>query len=63
MIHSSQKTFDEIRSVMVTYNKLDKRVPVVAVPSTYNYVTEDDLFASGIEHVHLRQPHAARGAT
>ena len=48
MIHSSQKTFDEIRSFMVTYNKLDKRVPVVAVPSTYNYVTEDDLFASGI---------------
>ena len=43
MIHSSQKTFDEIRSFMVTYNKLDKRVPVVAVPSTYNYVTEDDL--------------------
>ena len=48
MIHSSRKTFDEIRSFMVTYNKLDKRVPVVAVPSTYNYVTEDDLFASGI---------------
>ena len=48
MIHSSQKTFDEIRSFMDTYNKLDKRVPVVAVPSTYNYVTEDDLFGSGI---------------
>ena len=48
MIHSSQKTFDEIRSFMDTYNKLDKRVPVVAVPSTYNYVTEDDLFRSGI---------------
>ena len=48
MIHSSQKTFDEIRSFMVAYNKLAKRVPVVAVPSTYNYVTEDDLFASGI---------------
>ena len=48
MIHSSRKTFDEIRSFMLTYNKLDKRVPVVAVPSTYSYVTEDDLFASGI---------------
>ena len=61
MIHSSQKTFDEIRSFMVTYNKLDKRVPVVAVPSTYNYVTEDDLFASGISMCISRQPHAARG--
>ena len=48
MIHSSQKTFDEIKSFMSTYNKLKKRVPVVAVPSTYNYVTEDELFESGI---------------
>ena len=48
MIHSSRKTFDEIRSFMGAYNKLDNRVPVVAVPSTYNYVTEEDLFDSGI---------------
>ena len=48
MIHSSQKTFDEIKSFMSAYNKLKTRVPVVAVPSTYNYVTEDELFKSGI---------------
>ena len=48
MIHSSKKTFDEIRSFMVAYNKLENRVPVVAVPSTYNYVTEEELFDSGI---------------
>ncbi len=48
MIHSSQKTFDEIKSFMAGYNKFSKRVPVVAVPSTYNSVTEDELFASGI---------------
>ena len=48
MIHSSQKTFDEIKSFMAGYNKFSKRVPVVAVPSTYNTVTEDELFASGI---------------
>ena len=48
MIHSSQKTFDEIKSFMVGFNKFSKRVPVVAVPSTYNTVTEDELFASGI---------------
>merc|ERR1712205_185374 len=62
MIHSSQKTFDEIRSFMVTYNKLDKRVPVVAVPSTYNYVTEDDLFASGIS-VCIYANHMLRAGT
>ena len=48
MIHSSQKTFDEIKSFMSGYNKFDKRVPVVAVPSSYNTVTEDELFDSGI---------------
>ena len=48
MIHSSQKTFDEIKSFMSAFNKLDKRVPVVAVPSSYNTVTEDELFDSGI---------------
>jgi len=48
MIHSSQKTFDEIKSFMSGYSKLDKRVPVVAVPSSYNTVTEDELFYSGI---------------
>lgn len=48
MIHSSQKSFDEIRAFMATYNKLNRRVPVVAVPSSYYTVTEDDLFASGI---------------
>jgi len=48
MIHSCQKTFDEIKSFMAGYNKFGKRVPVVAVPSTYNTVTEDELFANGI---------------
>ena len=48
MIHSSQKTFDEIRSFMAAYQCLDKCVPVVAVPSTYYTVTEAELYASGI---------------
>ena len=48
MIHSSQKTFDEIKSFMSAYNQFEKRVPVVAVPSTYYTVTEADLFNSGI---------------
>ena len=48
MIHSSQKTFDEIKSFMAAYRRLHKCVPVVAVPSTYHTVTEADLFASGV---------------
>ena len=48
MIHSSQETFDEIRSFMVGYQKFATRVAVVAVPSTYSTVTEAELFASGV---------------
>lgn len=48
MIHSSAKSFCEIASFMLEYQKFVRRVPVVAVPSTYYTVTEDDLFTSGI---------------
>ena len=54
MIHSSQKTFDEIRSFMDTYNKLDKRVPVVAVPSTYNYALRMTFFAVASVYAFMR---------
>lgn len=48
MIHSSAKSFCEIAGFMSEYQKFVRRVPVVAVPSTYCTVTEDDLFQSGI---------------
>ena len=60
MIHSSQKTFDEISSFMAAYNTLDKRVPVVAVPSTYNTVTESELHASGISDLEFSRPQSSQ---
>ncbi len=61
MIHSSQKTFDEIKSFMAAYRCLSKCVPVVAVPSTYHTVTERDLFESGV-HVCIYANHMLRAA-
>ncbi len=51
MIHSKQKTPDEVFSFCKLYNKLPNRKPLVAVPSSYNSVTEDELMDNGINIV------------
>ncbi len=51
MIHSRQKTPDEIFDFCALYNQLDQRVPLIAVPSSYSAVTEDELEAAGINLV------------
>jgi len=43
MIHSSKRTPKEILDFCKTYSKLDNRVPLVVVPSTYSQVTEQQL--------------------
>ena len=51
MIHSSQRTPDEILDFAGRYDALAKRVPLVVVPSTYNAVREDELEAAGVNVV------------
>ncbi|MBR6412800.1 MAG: phosphoenolpyruvate mutase [Alphaproteobacteria bacterium] len=51
MIHSRQKTFDEIKSFCSEYNKILNRRPLVVVPSTYAQVTEEELAENGINMV------------
>jgi phosphoenolpyruvate mutase len=51
MIHSREKTPDEIFEFCARYNKLENRKPLVAVPSSYNQVTEDELAANGVNVV------------
>ncbi len=51
MIHSSQKTPDEVFEFCRLYNQLADRKPLVAVPSSYNCVTEDELQAHGVNIV------------
>ena len=51
MIHSRQKTPDEVFAFCKEYNKLEHRKTLVAVPSSYNCVTEDGLQAHGVNIV------------
>ena len=51
MIHSRQKTFDEIKEFASIYNKLENRKPLVVVPSSYSQVSEKELVDSGVNIV------------
>lgn len=51
MIHSRKKDPAEIFAFCERYNKLPNRKILVAVPSSYNQVTEDELSAHGINIV------------
>jgi len=47
MIHSKEKSPDEIISFLREFRRRDKRTPVVVVPSTYNSITESELVDLG----------------
>jgi phosphoenolpyruvate phosphomutase len=51
MIHSRRKEPDEVFEFCRRYNALPNRKPLVAVPSSYNKVTEDELQAHGVNVV------------
>lgn len=51
MIHSRHKDGEEIRNFCDRYRKLEHRVPLVAVPSSYNHLTETDLQEMGFSIV------------
>ncbi|PKN94482.1 MAG: phosphoenolpyruvate mutase [Chloroflexi bacterium HGW-Chloroflexi-6] len=51
MIHSRQKTPDEVFAFCKLYAQLPNRKILVAVPSSYNQVTEDELQAHGVNVV------------
>ena len=47
MIHSKEKSPDEVQSFLSAYSRLETKVPVVTVPTTYNAITEEELYAAG----------------
>ena len=51
MIHSKESTAHEVLTFCKEYVKFDDRVPLVAVPSTYSRVTEDELAEAGVRIV------------
>ncbi|MDA1095968.1 MAG: phosphoenolpyruvate mutase [Chloroflexi bacterium] len=51
MIHSKSTTPDEILEFCGEYRSFETRVPLVAVPTTYNTITEDELRDAGFSVV------------
>lgn len=61
MIHSKEKDGEEIREFCREYNKFENRVPLVLVPTSYNYLTEDELRELGVNVV-IHANHLIRSA-
>lgn len=51
MIHSKEKEADEILEFCEKFNKFEKKVPLVVVPSTYSHITEKELEDAGVNIV------------
>jgi phosphoenolpyruvate phosphomutase len=51
MIHSRRPDEAEVFSFLKAYARVPRRVPLVAVPSSYNHVTEDQLRDEGVDLV------------
>ncbi|MFO7736788.1 MAG: isocitrate lyase/phosphoenolpyruvate mutase family protein, partial [bacterium] len=51
MIHSKEKFPDEILEFCKKYKEFDVKVPLVAVPSTYNSIYETELKNAGVRIV------------
>ena len=61
MIHSRQKTPDEVYAFLDAFRRDDPKTPVVVVPTTYNAVTEAELAAHGVNIV-IHANHLIRSA-
>ena len=51
MIHSKEKTPDEILAFCIHYSGFTHKVPLVVVPSSYDTIYEDELAAAGVNIV------------
>ena len=48
MIHSKEKSPDEVLKFLAEYNTIPNKVPIIAVPTTYNVITEAELVEHGV---------------
>ena len=51
MIHSKDKSGKDIKEFCLRFREQDKETPIVAVPTTYNHITETELASWGINVV------------
>src|SRR5471030_1122081 len=51
MIHSKEKDGKEIIEFCRLYNEFENRAPLIVVPTSYNFMKEDELMELGINVV------------
>ena len=51
MIHSKEKSGDDIKSFCQKFRDENKTTPIIVVPSTFNHITEDEFITWGINIV------------
>jgi phosphoenolpyruvate phosphomutase len=51
MIHSKEKSGDDIKAFCQQLRQRNAAIPIVVVPTTYNHVTEDELAEWGVNIV------------
>lgn len=51
MIHSKEKSPQEVKDFCKLYTSIENRVPLVVVPSTYSEITEEELINLGVKVV------------
>lgn len=51
MIHSKEKTGDDIKTFCVQFRKTNRNTPIIVVPSTFNHITEDEFASMGVNVV------------
>jgi len=51
MIHSKEKSGEEIKEFCTKFRRKDKNTPIVVVPSTYNHITEKEFIEWGVNVV------------
>ena len=61
MIHSKQSEPDEIFEFCKKFKSLYSDIPIVVVPTTYNYITEEELHNKGVKVI-IHANHLIRSA-
>ena len=61
MIHSKDKSGEDIKKFCYTFRQLNKSIPIVVVPTTYNHITETELASWGV-NVIIYANHMLRSA-
>jgi phosphoenolpyruvate phosphomutase / 2-hydroxyethylphosphonate cytidylyltransferase len=51
MIHSKEKSGEDIKTFCLEFRKKDKSTPIVVVPSTFNHITEKEFHEWGVNIV------------